>query len=252
MEKDNKKTFIIKAELIILAIWIITTNLKLINLFFLPTPQEVAISLINSLSSINIWSDLAYTLYRAFVSLVIGTIIGVPFGLLIGYFNRLYKSCEFIIEFFRATPATALFPLFLLLFGIGDIAKIALVSWSIIFIIIIHSVYGVHLSRQSRYRVAKIMKYTGFSLFKKFVFPEALPQILAGIHIALSNSLIVVVVTEMFIGTQMGLGKRIVDSQMVYKIPDMYASILLLGTTGYILNRLFNRGEKSIVHWIGK
>lgn len=252
MEEHNGRQRKVEGWLLILVAWLIITNCKLINPLFLPTPQQVAISLIESMSYKDIWRDLGFTLYRAFTALALGIFVGVPLGLLMGYFDRLYTSCEFIIEFFRSTPATALFPLFLLLFGIGDLAKIALVFWAIIFIIIIHSIYGVRLGKQSRYRVAKVMGYSGFSLFYKFIFPEALPQILAGLRIALSNSLIVVVVTEMFIGTQIGLGKRIIDSQMVYKIPDMYAAIILLGSVGYILNKLFSKEEKRTVHWVGK
>ncbi len=252
MVEDNHKQSLAEGPLLILVVWIIITNFGLINPLFLPTPQKVAVSLIDSISNIDIWRDLGLTLYRAFMALALGGIVGVPLGLLMGYFDRFYKFSEFIIEFFRATPATALFPLFLLLFGIGDLAKIALVFWAVVFIIIIHSIYGVRLGKRSRYRVAKIMRFSGFLLFKKFIFPEALPQILVGLRIAMSNSLVIVVVMEMFIGTKFGLGKRIIDSQMVYRIPDMYATILLVGSVGYLLNQLFSKVEKRIVHWSGR
>ncbi|MCC6691335.1 MAG: ABC transporter permease [Bacteroidia bacterium] len=252
MEKYKSKKFIVLGPIFLVAIWFITTNLNLINPLFLPTPQKVAVALFSSLIHVDIWRDLVFTLYRAFIALAMGASIGVPLGLLMGYFDRFYYSFEFIIEFFRSTPATALFPLFLLFFGIGDLAKIMLVFWAVLFIIIVHSIYGVRLGKRSRYRVAKVMGFSGFPLFRKFIFPEALPQILAGLRIALSTSLIIVVVTEMFIGTQIGLGKRIIDFQLVYRIPEMYAAILLVGIAGYILNKLFISQEKRVVHWSGK
>ena len=252
MKKIRHKIFIIVGPIFLILIWFIITNLGLINPLFLPTPQKVAIALFTSLTHIGIWQDLGFTLYRAFVALILGILIGVPLGLLMGYFDRFYYSFEFIVEFFRSTPATALFPLFLLFFGIGDLAKIMLVFWAVLFIIIVHSIYGVRLGKRSRYRVAKVMGFSGFLLFRKFIFPEALPQILAGLRIALSTSLIIVVVTEMFIGTEIGLGKRIIDFQLVYRIPEMYAAILLVGTVGFILNKLFISQEKKIVHWSGK
>ena len=100
--------------------------------------------------------------------------------------------------------------------------------------------------------VARVMNISGYSLFKKFIFPEALPNILTGTRIAMSNALIIVVVTEMFIGTSIGIGHRIIDNQMVYNIPEMYSAILIIGTVGYILNKLFIRYEKRIVHWSGR
>lgn len=252
MENHKNRTFIMIGPVFLIAIWFVATNLNLVHPLFLPTPQKVVVALFSSLVHVDIWRDLAFTLYRAFVALAMGALIGVPLGLLMGYFDRLHYSFEFIIEFFRSTPATALFPLFLLFFGIGDLAKIMLVFWAVLFIIIVHSIYGVRLGKRSRYRVAKVMGFSGFPLFKKFIFPEALPQILAGLRIALSTALIVVVVTEMFIGTQIGIGKRIIDFQLVYRIPEMYTAILLIGTIGYFLNKLFISQEKRIVHWSGK
>lgn len=252
MGKNRYQKFATVVPIILIVIWFLITNLGLINPLFLPAPQKVAVVLIESLMHVDIWQDLGFTLYRAFLALTLGVLIGVPLGLLMGYFDNIYYSLEFIVEFFRSTPATALFPLFMLFFGIGDLAKIMLVFWGVLFIIIVHSMYGVRLGKRLRYRVARVMGFSGFLLFRKFIFPEALPQILAGLRIALSTSLIIVVVTEMFIGTQRGLGKRIIDFQLVYRIDEMYAAILLVGIAGYFLNKLFIKHEKKIVHWSGR
>jgi len=112
--------------------------------------------------------------------------------------------------------------------------------------------YGVHLGKELRIKAAKTMKVKGFTLFQKIVFPEALPQIFSGMRIAISLSLIIVVVTEMFIGTNFGLGRRIIDAQLVYRISEMYAVIIIAGILGYLINKGFIFGEKKIVHWRGK
>ncbi|HIH20405.1 TPA: ABC transporter permease, partial [Candidatus Micrarchaeota archaeon] len=76
--------------------------------------------------------------------------------------------------------------------------------------------------------------------------------IFAGLRIALSLGLIVAIVTEMFIGTTVGLGRRIIDAQLVYRVPEMYAAIILTGILGYVLNRLFLWYERRTIHWSGR
>jgi len=90
---------------------------------FLSTPQDIFLEIVRLFSSGEIFPDIFSTLYRTFLGFGIACLIGIPLGLLMGYSNRIYSSLEFTVEFFRGIPATALFPLFLLLFGIGDNSK---------------------------------------------------------------------------------------------------------------------------------
>ena len=89
-------------------------------------------------------------------------------------------------------------------------------------------------------------------IFWSIVLPESAPGMFAGLRIALSLSFVLIVVTEMFIGTTMGLGYQIMNSQLVYRIPDMYAGIVLAGLTGYVANSCLLRIEARVLHWVGK
>jgi len=249
---NNKKIYYFIIPIIIVVIWFLAFNLKLISPLFLPSPQAVFLKIIQLLATTEILPDIASTLYRAFLGFIIACLIGIPLGLLMGYSDKIYSSFEFVVEFFRSIPATALFPLFLLFFGIGNQSKIAITAWAAGLVLIINSMYGVHLGKELRIKAAKTMKVKGFTLFQKIVFPEALPQIFSGMRIAISLSLIIVVVTEMFIGTNFGLGRRIIDAQLVYRISEMYAVIIIAGILGYLINKGFIFGEKKIVHWRGK
>lgn len=240
------------APVILILFWYIVTQFKIVSPIFLPKPNEVIISLWKAIGDKSIFIDIYYTLYRVFFGFFIAAIVGVPVGLLMGYSKRIYNALEFLIEFFRSIPATALFPLFLLLFGIGDKAKIGICVWTTGLIIILNSMYGVYMIKELRLKAARIMKVKGFNLFKRVIFPEALPQIFTGFRTALSIALVIVVVTEMFIGTSHGLGYRIINAQLAYRIDDMYMSILVMGVIGFLLNKLLIRIEKRVVHWKGK
>lgn len=234
--------------MILLCVWELISYFSLVSPLFLASPYDVLVHM----GDITLANDIVHTLYRVLIGFGIAAVIGVPLGLLMGYSSKIYNALEFTVEFFRGIPTTALFPLFLLIFGIGDEAKFAVTAWGAGLVILINSMYGVHLGKELRVRVAKTMKVSGFDLFKKVIFPEALPQIFSGFRVAVSLSLIIVIVTEMFIGTDVGLGKRIIDAQLVYQTADMYAAILITGLIGFILNKLMMLVENKIVHWKGK
>jgi ABC-type nitrate/sulfonate/bicarbonate transport system permease component len=252
MKRIAEKSHYFIVPLLILLVWGFFSGFKLVSPLFLPTPYNVFTELLTLMKAGEIWLDIFFTLYRAFLGFIIACIIGIPIGLLMGYSKKIYHSLEFVVEFFRSIPATALFPLFLLFFGIGNEAKIALTAWAAGLVIIINTMYGVHLASKIRIKAAQIMKIKGFALFKKIIFPEALPQIFSGMRIAISLSLIVVVVTEMFIGTNYGIGQRLINSQLVYRTSEMYATIFIAGILGFIINKGFIRIEKKIIHWKGK
>jgi NitT/TauT family transport system permease protein len=237
---------------IALAIWTVLYFSGLVNKLLLPTPVEVFLKLVELFRTGDIFPDIAATLHRTIAAFLIGAFIGISVGLFMGYYKRVYSALEFIVDFFRSIPATALFPLFLLFLGIGDEAKIAAVVFATSFIVIVNTMYGVIHRSQVRTQFAKTLKIEGFNLFKKVILPDAAPHIFAGLRVAISISLIVVIVTEMFIGTTFGLGRRIIDSQLVYNIPEMYAAIILTGIIGYLINWFVLYFERKKIHWSGK
>lgn len=236
----------------LIAVWLLVTVTKMVDPFFLPTPVIVGKQLAVLLSSIETYEHIAKTFYRMIAGFTIAVGIGVPLGIILGYWEKVYDSVEFIIDFFRSFPATAMFPLFMLAFGLGDGSKIALVVFGCSLLILVNTTYGVHGGSQTRKLVAETMKASEAYIMTKVVLPEALPQIAAGLRLALSLSLIIVVVLEMFIGTTRGLGYLIYNAHMTYQIADMYAYIVLAGLIGYFINQGFVKLEDKIIHWAGK
>lgn len=189
---------------------------------------------------------------RTFQAFIIAAVLGIPLGIGLGSSEKSYRSVEFLIDFFRSTPASALIPLFILFFGTSDINKVAIAAFSAFLVIIFNSAYGVMNARRSRILAAKVMGANQWAIFRDVLFWESLPQTFIGLRTGISISLVIVIVAEMFIGTQYGLGRRIIDSQQVLNVKDMYASILMTGIFGYVLNMLFLVIEKRFVHWSGK
>ncbi len=246
----RKYSFI--GPIVLIAVWAIVARLHLVDSFFLPDPFETISELGRLLIKGSIIPDLLATLGRVMISFMIALVIGLPLGLWLGRSEKLYRSFEFIIDFFRSTPATAMFPLFLLVFGVTDTSKIAVAAFSSMLIIVFNTAYGVMHAKKSRVLAAKIMGATKAQIFRWILFWESLPQTFIGLRSSVSLSLVVIVVTEMFIGTPTGIGRRIIDSQITYEIKTMYAAILLAGIIGYLLNLLLLAFEKKVLHWNGK
>ena len=246
------KKYNIIGPILLILVWAVASQLQLFDKFFLPDPFTVIKKLIELIGSGAILGDLFSTLGRVILSFIIALVVGLPLGLFLGRSEKIYRSVEFIIDFFRSTPATALFPLFLLIFGITDKSKIAVAAFASMLIIIFNTAYGVMHAKKSRVLAAQIMGATKAQIFRWILFWESLPQTFIGLRSAISLSLVVIIVTEMFIGTNSGLGRKIIDSQITYEISTMYAVILLTGILGYLLNLLFLAVEKRVLHWSGK
>ncbi len=232
--------------------WYVIAQTKLVNPLFIASPENVFFPLINLFYQGNIVNDIIATLYRTGSGFIISAAIGIPIGVIMGYSRTAYDLFEPLVDFLRSTPAPALFPLFLLLFGIGDLSKLAVAVFASGLIIIINSMYGVHHTSKSRTLYTQSLGANRALILRKVVFFEALPHTFVGMRQALSISLVLIIVTEMFIGTEVGLGQRIFNSHLTYRIPEMYAAIILTGIIGYLLNVGLVRFERRVIHWAGK
>jgi ABC-type nitrate/sulfonate/bicarbonate transport system permease component len=236
----------------VLLIWWVVAQMQIIDPLLLPTPQATLITLWTSLWQDDLLRDFGLTLYRSLYAFSIATVLGVPIGIVLGANERLYHSCEFLIDFFRSTPATAVFPLFLVIFGIGDFSKVAVAAFAGGLIIFFNVAYGVINARKTRILAAKVMGASGWQIFLDVIFFETLPQTFVGLRTAVSLTLVVIIVAEMFIGSTHGMGQRIIDAQQTFDLTQMYASIIATGLMGYGLNQFFLLIEKNFVHWKSK
>ena len=230
-------------------VWHITVSLNIFSEVLLPFPHSVIISLFSGFLEGKILSDIGLTLYRTAVSFFVAAVIGIPVGLVIGQSDRLYQILQPFVDFFRSIPGTALFPLFILFFSLGDVSLFATVIFSVVFMMILSSMYGVHHANKTRIKLAKTLGATDIQIFTKIIFYEALPEIMIGLRHALSISLIVVIVSEMFFGSTNGLGYRIYHSHILFQTDIMYGIIIIIGIIGYGLNQLLISLEKKLIHW---
>jgi NitT/TauT family transport system permease protein len=238
--------------LLLFILWDIVVRFGFIKAILLPTPWDTLVALVSGLAGGPLLGDFAVTVKRTLQAFAISAVVGVPLGVLLGSNERAYRSVEFLIDFFRSTPSSALIPLFLLMFGVSDVNKVAIAAFGALLIILFNSAYGVMNARKQRIMAAKVMGASRWQIFKDVLIWESLQPTFVGLRSAVSMALVIVIVAEMFIGSDSGLGHRIIDAQQVMNVKSMYAAILSAGILGYVLNVLFLIIERRVVHWSGR
>ena len=233
-------------------VWDLAVRLGMVKPILLPPPADTIATLIAGLAGGSLLVDFAVTVWRTLQAFLIAAVVGVPMGVLLGSNEKAYRSVEFLIDFFRSTPSSALIPLFLMIFGVSDVNKVAIAAFGALLIVVFNSAYGVMNARKQRVMAAKVMGASRWQIFRDVLVWESLQPTFVGLRSAVSMALVIVIVAEMFIGSDSGLGHRIINSQQVMNVRDMYASILAAGALGYALNILFLVAERRIVHWSGR
>src|SRR3984893_18235872 len=233
-------------------LWDLVVRFGFIKAILLPTPLDTLAALASGLAGGPLLMDFAVTVKRTLEAFAIAAALGVPLGVLLGSNERAYRSVEFLIDFFRSTPSSALIPLFLLIFGVSDVNKVAIAAFGAVLIVLFNSAYGVMNARKQRVMAAKVMGASRWQIFKDVLIWESLQPTFVGLRSAVSMALVIVIVAEMFIGSDTGLGHRIIDAQQVLNVKSMYAAILAAGVLGYTLNVLFLVIERRVVHWSGR
>lgn len=238
--------------IILLILWWLIAWLRVVDPVLLPSPDQAFVSFYRGLVNGSLWNDFYRTIVRTASSFALATVVAVPLGILLGASEKVYDAVELLVDFFRSTPSSALFPLFLVIFGTGELTKIAVASFGAALAILFNVAYGVKGARKQRQLAAKVMGASRLRVLTDVTLFESLPQTFVGLRNGISIALVIVIVAEMFIGSTDGLGQRIMNSQMVFDMPQMYAAILAAGILGYALNLVFLHVERRFVHWGGK
>ena len=233
-------------------LWWAVYHLKLIDPVLLPSPEASFKAIWDGFAGGGLAKDFLITIRRTLYAFAIAVAVSVPLGVILGSSRKLYDSVEFVIDFFRSTPASAMFPLFLVILGVGEATKIAVAAFGASLMILFNTAYGVMNARKTRQAAARVMGASPARVMLDVTLLESLPQTFVGMRAGVSFALVIVIVAEMFIGSIDGLGQRVINAQMIFNMPEMYATIFAAGVLGYGFNLLFILIERKFIHWGGK
>lgn len=215
---------------------------------FLPPFTTVVGAFLDLIGNGQLADHLAASLSRALVGFFVAVAIAVPLGVAIGWYKPVADLLNPILEVFRNTAALALLPVFILILGIGETSKVALVIYACTFPILLNTISGVRTVDPLLVKSARSLGLPAHRLFQKVVLPAAVPTIFTGVRMAAASSILVLIAAEM-VGAKAGLGYLITASQLNFRIPDMYAGIIAISLVGLVFNGVLVAIERRLSRW---
>ena len=231
-----------------LAAWHIAVKCSGSDIF--PTPLEVLRGLGELARQGLLLKYIVASLFRVSWGFGLAVLIGVPLGLVLGWFRPAFAALNPFIQILRPISPIAWIPVAILWFGVKDTAPVFLIFLASVFPITVSAMAAVQNMQQVYLRAAQNFGLSGFPLFRRVIFPAALPQVITGIRIALGVAWLVVVAAEM-IAVNSGLGYLIIDARNAGKRYDLVvAGMVMIGLIGLVLDVLVRRLEKfDEVRW---
>lgn len=220
------------------------------NVFF-PPLKVILETLVRDLSSGLLLEYLAFSLTNLAWGLLIALIIGIVAGLIIGEVRPLREAFDPYVSFARSIPQAALVPLIIGTFGLGPGPKIYTIAFACVFPILLNTIDGVRSIEPTIRRFGKVYRISPARYFRRVVLPGAMPQIFAGIRVALPIGITVMVVSELFAANK-GVGFYILNSSSTFQMAQTWAGAILVGIVGYFLTLILFRVERIPLRWYFK
>lgn len=196
-------------------------------------------------------SDLAYSLTNIVLGLLLAAVVGAALGIAVGELEGLRRVLDPFLQFVRSVPQSALIPIVIGALGIGQAPKIYMIAFACVWPVLLNAIDGVRAISPEVRDMAKAYRIPRRLWLRRMVLPAAMPQIVAGIRVALAVGIVVMVVSEIFSATQ-GIGHFINNAGSVFDIPSAWAGTLVVGALGYVLSIAFVLVEKATLGWYFK
>jgi NitT/TauT family transport system permease protein len=169
-------------------------------------------------------------------------------GLTIGRFRLFGDILNPLLQLFRNLPTLALLPVFVMFFGIGEFSKVIVITWGVLWYTLLNTISGVRSVDPQLIKAAESMGTRPLKLFGSIVLPASMPFIFTGVRISATVSILILIAAEMM-GANSGLGYAMFYYQANFKIPEMYAYIVVMALIGTVLNFGLETAEKHSFRW---
>ena len=234
---------------VLLALWEAAPRLGWIDVQFFPPPSLILAEGALMAGRGELLVQITASLQRLVQGLAAALLVGIPAGFVLGgWFPRLTHFLRPLLRLLGQINAFSLFPLFVLFFGIGELAKFAIIFWSCIWPVLFTTISGVQNVDPLFVKVARSMGCGRLSLFARVLLPGALPSIFTGVRLGATVAFLMLIAAEM-IGANAGLGWLVHNSSTNYVIPRLYLAATLIALLGLAMNAVIHLIEARVVTW---
>jgi len=231
-----------------LVLWEILARADLVSPLFFPAPSNILRNLIKMLSNGKLIIHCSATLKRLTLGVILGGFPGLILGLAMGWSPRLRTAVDPIIAAIHPIPKLAIFPLIMIVFGIGEASRVIAIAISSFFPMLINSMAGVRQLSPVYFEVSQNYGASPWKTFTRIVLPGSLPLVLAGARLSVNMAMVISIGVEL-IAAEEGLGEIIWFSWQTMRIVDLYASLVVIGILGVGINFLLQHFSHRLVPW---
>jgi ABC-type nitrate/sulfonate/bicarbonate transport system permease component/ABC-type nitrate/sulfonate/bicarbonate transport system substrate-binding protein len=229
-------------------VWELVARLSLVDASVIPPFTQVVAATIAGFADGSLLGNLLVSLQRSGIAFGMAVGLAIPLGLFMGSFRRFEALVDPLLQLFRQTSALAIYPIFILLLGLGEVSKVAIIFWAAFFPILLNTISGVKLVDRRLIEMARVFGASRSQVFKRVVLPGATPAIFVGLRLSATTALLLLVAAEM-IGARQGLGFLIINAQYNFQIPLMFAAIVVLAAIGLLVNYALVSAQGWFCRW---
>lgn len=229
-------------------VWEQVAKARVVPEMFLPGPTDIVVAFGEIIASGELLKDIATSAQELLIGSVLAIAVGLPLGILMGWYRRFSLALDPFVNFLNSTPRVALTPLLIIWLGIGINSKIALVFLGALFAIMINTMAGVRNTDAGLVKTARSFGATDLQLFTTVVLPGAVPFILAGFRLAIGHALIAVVVGEL-IAARSGIGMMIAQAGATFQTAKVFAGLIIIAGSGVAVAAALQRLENHFQSW---
>jgi sulfonate transport system permease protein len=234
--------------LLLLLLWEACARIGFVSAQVLPAPSRVAQTAFDLIREGRLLNDMAVSLLRAAAGFVIGGSIGFALGAAVGFSRVAEAFLDRNIQMLRAIPFLAVLPLVIVWFGVGETAKIFLVSLGVLFPVYINTVLGIRQVDPKLIELGRVLGLSNLMLIRRIIVPGALPSVLAGVRYALATAWLALVVAET-IATSTGIGFLAMDAREFLRTDVIVMTIAIYAAIGVCADALARLLERRMLAW---
>lgn len=241
--------------IVLLAIWEACCWAGLVDVRFFPPPSKIMTAmvqlLLNPAEAQRLGIDILATLQRISIGYTLGAVSGTLVGAFMGFYAPFRFALAPLIYTTFPTPKIAILPLMMVIFGIGDGSKVALVALGVFYMCCINTLSGVLYANPIFDDVSRAFRIPFWTRLTRFILPSALPAIVVGLKLGLGQALILVVSSE-FVSSNSGIGRFIWDAWQVLDISRMFLGLVVTCLIGALAVLLGDVLERRLIPWASR
>jgi NitT/TauT family transport system permease protein len=237
------------AVALLFGLWELAPRFGWMDKQFFPPPSEIIRTAVPLIVSGELFLHIAASLARTLTGFVVAIAVAIPLGLVLaGRFPRIANNLRGLLSILGQINAFSLFPLFVLFFGIGEVAKFGILFWSCLWPVLACTITGVRKVDPIIIKGARALGCDQITLLRDVMLPAALPAIFSGARVGATVGFLMLAAAEM-IGAQTGLGWLIHNASMNYFIPRLYVAAVTIATLGIGIEVALLRLERHVIRW---